>query len=43
MAAKAYRLLRAVMMTAVEEDKILPVIRAGSAVRGRNTPRNVPC
>ena len=38
-AAKAYRLLRAIMTTAVEEDKILPGTRAGSAAPGRGRSR----
>jgi integrase-like protein len=43
MAAKAYRLLRAVLMTAVEEDKILPRNRAGFAGRVTRRPRSARC
>ena len=42
-AAKAYRLLRAVLMTAVEEDKILPQNPAGYAVRATRRPTNGRC
>jgi hypothetical protein len=40
MAAKAYRLLRAVLMTAVEEDKILPAIHAVSVAPEASTRLN---
>lgn len=42
-AAKAYRLLRAILMTAVEDDKLLPATRAGSAVPGPRTRANDRC
>jgi hypothetical protein len=43
MAAKAYRLLRAVLTTAVDGDKILSRNPAGCAALGRNTHPNGRC
>lgn len=43
MAAKAYRLLRAVLTTAVEEDKLCRVILAGSGVPVRNRLQSARC
>jgi hypothetical protein len=41
-AAKAYRLLRAIMTTAVEDDGILPRNPCRIKERARNTRRNGP-
>ena len=38
--SKAYRLVRTILTKAVKDDKLLPVIRAGSAVPGPRTRAN---
>jgi hypothetical protein len=42
-AAKAYRLLRAIMTTAVDEDNMLPAIRAGSMALAMKMPPRGRC